>query len=322
MNINRARKAYSDFTGHTPKSLYKDRLDDKPVAGYRMGSLVGVAYEATRDGKTEKYFHRFGKKARPDLVARDDGKQLYITRGKYKVTDRGVEDMPQLFVVNPSPRRHKISTVKRKPAMAKRRRARRTRQVAVFNSNPVRRRRRRRSVATYRANPIRRRRRIARASYRRNPSRRRLAGIGGSLGKMILPAMGIGLGAVGSEMVMGYLPLPANLKTGVMRHITKGGVSIALGLLIGKVLKMPTLGKAFAAGGIAIATHDAVKEAITRGGPGIKFGEYLPRGAARGALGMYVPPVRGSLGYYSPASTVPNMAMGGFENNSTPNFRA
>lgn len=312
--MSRASKAFYDFTGRKASRQFTAKLDDNNVNGWKIGNMVGVAYEATRDGKTDRYFHEFKKSARPNLVSRDDGKQLYITGGRYKVTDRGIEDMPQLFVVNPSSRRK----AKRSKSMAGRtRRRRRTHHrrrsnVVVVRANPRRRRRARRSM--FAMNPIRRRRRyrrnpVARRRYRRNPSGRMSAGVG-KLSHLILPAAGIGAGAVASEIVMGYLPLPATLKTGVMRHVTKGGVGVVGGLVLGKLLRQQRLGKFFALGAIAIATHDAIKELIVARMPNVKFGAYLPAGATRGslgyynpagtvhygALGEYVPRVRGSLG--------------------------
>jgi hypothetical protein len=297
--VRRAVKAFEDFSGHRPAKVRTAKLDDRDVTGWQMGPMVGIAYEAKRDGETQRYFHEFKKSARPNLVARDDGKKLYIDGGSYTVTERGIEDMPQLFVVNPSPRKGRS---KRKAPMARRRRTatrrRATRQVAVFRANPTRRRRRRTtSVArrSYRRNPIRRavrrtRRRVTR-SYRRNPSARRVGAAMGGFGKMLLPAAGIGLGAVGTEVIMGYLPIPANFKTGVMRHVTKGVVGIAAGMLIGKVLRQKRLGNFFALGAVAIAVHDATKEFIASSMPSIAMGQYRP--AIRGSLG--------GMGYANPA---------------------
>lgn len=308
MSVSRARKAYEDFSGHTPKRVNKSRLPDRDITGWKMGPVVGIAYEAKRDGKTQKYFHEFKKHARPDLVAQDDGSQLYIDGGRYKVTERGIEDMPALFVVNPSPRRGRKGAVKKRkaPAMAKRRRRttrRKASPVTVYARNPARRRRRR---VTYARNPAPRRRR--RVTYARNPAparRRRRAGgraLGGALnfGKMLLPAIGIGAGAVGAEIIMGYLPIPSNFKTGVLRHVTKGAVAITAGMLVGKVLKQKRLGDFIALGGVVIAAHDALKEVITARMPSVPFGEYLPRSTYSA----------GALGYYSPAQGVDYAAMG------------
>lgn len=310
----RAVKAYRDFTGHEPSKVRVTKLDDRDVAGWKMGPLVGVAYEATRDNETRQYFHEFKKSSRPDLIARDDGRKLYIAGGSYKITERGVEDMPALFTVNPSPRSRVKPKRKARPMAARRRRStstrrRATRQMAIFRANPIRRRRRRRTAVArprraraFRANPIRRRRRrsVAVRRMRRNPSARR---IGSGVLSLAIPAMGIGAGAVGSEILMGYLPIPVAWKTGVMRHVTKGAVGVAAGMLLGKVFRMKRIGNYFALGAIAIATHDALKEAIASRAPGIPFGQYVNplrsqfRGmgyinpAATARLAQYVPPL-------------------------------
>lgn len=314
----RAKKAFEDFTGHKPTKINRSELDGVDVTGFSLGRVVGIAYEAKRDGETAQYFHRFNKKSRPNLVARDDGKKLYIDGGKYKVTDRGIEDMPHLFVVNPSPRSGKkkrrvsIRTggtgTMRRTRTRRRRVARRA--VTVYNVNP---RRRRRRVASFLPNPIRRRRRRSVASYRRNPSRRRgfrrnpsargLASM--AFPKLIMPALGIGIGAVGSEIVMGYLPLPAQMKTGAMRHVTKAGVSLAGGYAIAKFLGQKKLGEMFALGGLVIAAHDVTKELILQFSPGVKFGS-----AYRGSdgYGQYLP--TGGMGYYVAGQTMRRVGSG------------
>jgi hypothetical protein len=313
--VNRARQAFEDFSGHVPRKVRTSRLPDKPVTGWEMGPVVGIAYQAKRDGVTKEYFHEFSKAARPKLVSQDDGRQLYIDGGRYKVTERGIEDMPALFVVNPSAR--KGAKPKRRKPMARRRtatrRKRRTSQVAIFRANPApRRRRRTRSRRrSFAVNPApRRRRRVTRTRrFARNPSRRRSMGVP-NFAKMLFPAIGIGAGAVGAEIIMGYLPIPANFKTGVLRHVTKGVVAVSAGMLIGKVLRQKRLGNFIALGGVVIAAHDALKEVITSRMPAIPFGyyspagtvdysamgAYLPRSAVGGSLGEYVRPIQGSLG--------------------------
>jgi hypothetical protein len=334
-SVEKARKAYKDFSGHVPQKVRTSRLPDKPVTGWEMGPVVGIAYQAKRDGQTKEYFHEFRKDARPRLVSQDDGRQLYIDGGRYKVTDRGIEDMPALFVVNPSRRKGAAPKKRKAKPMARARRRRATRQVAVFRANPVRRRRRRsttraraRTRTVFLRNPARRRRRrsVAVRRFRRNPSARR--GLGGALnfGKSLLPAIGIGVGAVGAEIIMGYLPIPANFKTGVLRHVTKGVVAITAGMLIGKVLRQKRLGNFIALGGVVIAAHDALKEVITSRMPAVPFGAYMPVGATVGSLGQYVNTPPGSLGYYSPAGTVDYSAMGGYgsrvSGGDNPDFQA
>jgi hypothetical protein len=283
-DTRRASRAFEDFTGRKARKVTVEKIDDGPVTGWEMGPLVGVAYEAVRDGQRDRYFHEFAKSARPRLVARDDGRQLYIAGGRYNVTERGVEDMPSpLFVVNPSRRKGK-SMAARKSSTRKRRRG--SAATIVVRQNPTHRRRparakRRRSG--FLANPASRRRTTRRRSYRRNPS---LRGGREKLMNLIVAGGGIGLGAVGSEILVGYLPLPPAAKTGTMLYVTKGAVGIAAGLLIGKVLKQPRLGKYVAAGAVAIAVHDAAKSLLLKSMPSVKFGQFMEPGR---------------LGYASPA---------------------
>src|SRR5579872_181621 len=292
----RAKLAYRNFTGRAPEGEYVADLDRKSQAAYKLGSLLGVAYEATRDGKTERYFHEFARRARPDLAVRDDGRQLYVTRGRYRVTDRGIEDMPALFVVNPSPRpSRRKSTTKRKVAPMARTRRRRsaTRRFLKMARNPAKTRRRRRSsIIIARRNPATRRRRsalrtISRRRYRRNP-------IGGlRLMPMIGEAAWIGAGAVGTEIAMGYIPgIPASFKTGVTRHVTKGVVALVAGWALAKFVNRKA-GESFALGGLTIAIHDALKQGLVTAVPSMQFGSYLPR--VRGTPG---------IGYVSPGAPI------------------
>lgn len=308
MKTGRAIRAFKDFKGETPTKLRRSRLPDHDVTGWEMGPLLGVAYEARRDGKTERYFHEFKKTARPRLVSSDDGRQLYIDRGAYRVTDRGVEDMPNLFVVNPDyrPRRKgKTSTATKGTTMARRSRRRRSSAVSIFTANPRRRRRTararrpRRSIFARNPMPRRRRRRASALSaprrvYRRNPRRRRAAArgrrrsyrrnpIGGGVGKLtslLMPAVFIGLGGVASEIAAAYLPIPMAWKVGPMRYVVKAAVGVGIGLAIAKVFKQKKLGYYFAAGAVALMAHDIAKAWLNANTPAIRglsqYGRPLP----------------------------------------------
>ena len=334
MGRSRAIKAFQDFSGHNPDREYTVRLPDEDQYGWRMGPAVGVAYEAKRDGVTERYFHEFKKSARPDLIASDDGKSLYFAKGRFKVTERGIEDMPLLAVVNPSKRpslRRGMSanpvTRKRKKAPMAMRRRKRTkratsaRRVIVVNSNPIkrhRRRKRRSSVMHMRRNPSSRRRRIGGA----------LRAGSMKLGSFILPAIGIAGGAVLAEAAMGALPIPANLKTGMARPLTKGAVGIVGGMVIAKVLRQPRIGKYFALGAVVIAAHDFMREFIVKQWPAVQFGAYGPALPGFNGVGAYTPALPG-FGYTS-AGQMQNMGgmAGGAPYDSSdgytrdPNFRA
>lgn len=166
-----------------------------------------------------------------------------------------------------------------------------TRQVAVFRANPAHKRRKRRSAA---ARPAARRR-----VFRRNPSG---GGMIGQFSKMVIPAAGIGAGAVGSELIMGYIPFPASFKSGVARHITKGGVGLAAGWTLAKVFKQRKLGTYFALGAVAIATHDAIKEFIASRIPALPTSGFGGMGyinpAATASFGEYVAPLPSQFGQY------------------------
>lgn len=322
LEVLAAKRRFEDFTGAKPTRAYTADLDDRDRVGYRLGEMVGVAYEATRDGKKDQYFHRFKKQARPDLVVRSDGKQLYTIGGDYHVTERGIEDMPSMFVVNPSPRKRskrrkasrgrtstgqftKNPTRKRKAAPMARAKTRRRKTRRTYARNPIR-----RVARTMRRNPTRRRRsrRIATRSFRRNPIRLSGGGKGKiNIGGMLMPAAMVGLGAVGAEMLMGVLPLPAMLTTGPQRYLTKGAISVGAGYLLARFGNRKA-GEALAMGGLVIAFHDAIKSVITSRMPNAKFGGYN-----WDKYGYNLPTQRGyaspGLGYYSPGSTL-NAGMG------------
>lgn len=343
----RAIRAFEAFKGERPSSVRRSRLPDQDVAGWEMGPLVGVAYEARRDGETARYFHEFKKSARPKLVASDDGRRLYIDGGNFKVTDRGVEDMPNLFVVNPSerPRSGKSARNKGGSTMARRARRKRRSTVSIFTSNPRRRRRaaaprRRRAASVFRSNP-RRRRSTARRStvktvYRRNPARRTrarrkyrrnpvsMAGVG-KLQNLILPAVFIGLGGVLTEVALGYMPIPMAWKTGPQRYLVKGAVGVGIGLILANGFKQKRLGYFFAAGAVAIATHDFVKTWMGANVPSVKLGYINPGSVVRfNGVGQYARALPGvGMGQYGRrlrsqfgnASTIPNARQPGGEMN-------
>lgn len=327
----RAIKAFEDFKGEKPAKLRRSRLPDQDVTGWEMGPMVGVAYEAVRDGVRQQYFHEFKPSARPRLVAQDDGRKLYIEGGRYRVTDRGIEDMPNLFVVNPSAR--SAASKRKGTTMARVRRKLRSSSVNIFAANPRRRRRRAARSGSARRlfarNPARRRRRstarsAVRRVYARNPSRRRRtrsvrryrrnpSGMGGvgKLTSLLMPAVFIGAGAVVTEIATGYLPIPMAWKTGPMRYVVKAGVGIGLGLVVAKVFKQKKLGYYFAAGAVAIAAHDLIKTWLVTSVPSVRglsqygraiplqrFGYVNPASVAR--FGQYVAPLRSQFGGDAP----------------------
>ena len=60
--------------------------------GYKFGECDFVGYTTVRDGKTERYIHRFKKRSRPSLVSAHDGSEIRMVGGSYEFTDAGITD--------------------------------------------------------------------------------------------------------------------------------------------------------------------------------------------------------------------------------------
>lgn len=89
--IAQAQQLHRDFSGHEATRGTKVRSQPLRTA-LAVGPVEGIMYSAKRDGKTLRYFHKFGKKARPLLVANHDGSSVAIVGGRYRFTDRGIVD--------------------------------------------------------------------------------------------------------------------------------------------------------------------------------------------------------------------------------------
>jgi hypothetical protein len=63
----------------------------------RVVAVIGlcdfVGYTTERDGKTEKYIHRFKAADRPLLCVSPNGEQLLFIGGAYVFTERGIVDL-------------------------------------------------------------------------------------------------------------------------------------------------------------------------------------------------------------------------------------
>ncbi|MES2367628.1 MAG: hypothetical protein V4563_17260 [Pseudomonadota bacterium] len=306
MSIDRAKRAYRNFRGVDPTEVVHARLPDKAVTAYHMGDVEGIMYKTERDGKTERYMHKFKGAAGPSLVVQDDGSQMYLTGGNYRVTERGIEDnkMPPMLIVNPRKRGTKAKKVVNPMAVKRRRKATKTKRrnstrTIVVRANPVSplrvtRKRRRRAFA---AAPVRTRRR-----YRRNPIGGRSMGGKGDIDLLgLLVAATIqGAGGVATSALFAMLPIPANLKTGPFAGFVKASVGVAAGMVIAKFVNKK-LGQSFAEGAITIAAFDTIKGYVPSNVP---LGEFLPSGG----MGEFIRP---GLGYVSASQLAPDMSYQG-----------
>lgn len=90
--VEKARLLYEQFTGHDGDD---EVMIDKPVTPDVMcviGDIDGIMYTTVRDGKTEKYLHKFKKSARPLFCVAPDGLSLHLIGGSYQFGDRGIID--------------------------------------------------------------------------------------------------------------------------------------------------------------------------------------------------------------------------------------
>lgn len=156
-----------------------------------------------------------------------------------------------------------------------------TRKLVALNrrrKNPTRRR-------TAKKRPVRRR--ASAAPKRRRASRRRRSNPALTTRSVRNQVMEAGTGAVGAlalDVVQGYLPIPANLKSGIVGTLVKAGLAISIGIIGSKVriVSNATAGK-MANGALTVVLHDELKKQVQTYAPGIQMGEYLgPDG-----LGMY-----------------------------------
>jgi len=89
--ISHAIQLFEDFRGEKPAYIDKVNVKAHDV-GLLIGECDGILYTTSREGRKEKYIHKFKKRSRPLLVSSYDGKQLYLLKGAYQFTERGIID--------------------------------------------------------------------------------------------------------------------------------------------------------------------------------------------------------------------------------------
>jgi hypothetical protein len=58
-----------------------------------MGRVDFIGYTTTHEGKTVAYKHTFAAGSRPILAAGTRRGQLYLIKGRFRVTGRGIVDL-------------------------------------------------------------------------------------------------------------------------------------------------------------------------------------------------------------------------------------
>lgn len=171
--------------------------------------------------------------------------------------------MSEILLVNPRRRRRKKATTRRRKRRPSTRRLSRN----PVASNP--RRRRRRRVAR-RRNPIRRRRRSR--SRRRNP-------VGfkqNAIKSQVTTAATGALGALGLDVALAYIPIPAMMKAGIPGKIMKGAAAIGLGLVAHRFLNVTAANAArLSEGALTVQFHGIGRELLGQFAPGVAMSAYI-----------------------------------------------
>jgi hypothetical protein len=90
--VNKAAQLYEDFSGHEAEEIGKIDIPVPPKVAACIGEIEGVIYNTVRDGKFERYIHKFKADSRPLFCVSPDGKQLLMIGGSYDFTERGIVD--------------------------------------------------------------------------------------------------------------------------------------------------------------------------------------------------------------------------------------
>ena len=166
--------------------------------------------------------------------------------------------MPQLMLINPRKRRKRKMSALQKKYFGKRAGKR----TGKRHKRAVPRARRRSVVLS--SNPIRRRK------YRRT------TGVPSPMGfvKDTLVPSGIGAaGALGLDILLGFLPLPAMLKGPMVTPIVKLAGAVGIGAVAGMITNR-RIGEQVAAGAVTVVLYNLLRGVVTQAMPTLALGDY------------------------------------------------
>ena len=221
--------------------------------------------------------------------------------------------MAEILLINP--RKRKTARRKKPMARKKRRTAAQKRATAKMiaanrrrgrGKNPVTQRRKRRKPTRGKSAVARTRRRKAPVKRRRRIGNPRLSMR--SVQNQLVDAGTGAVGALGLDVIQGYLPIPANLKGGLVGTGVKALLAIGMGLVASniKVVRGATAAK-MVNGALTVVLHDALKTQVAQFAPGIAMGEYIGddgmgyygsgynagvMGEGYGGMGSYLPEIQ------------------------------
>lgn len=171
--------------------------------------------------------------------------------------------MAELMLVNPRRRRRRVKAKRKSP---KKRRRMSALQRKFFGKK----RTKRNPIVMAKKSRRRRRSIIAKRRYKRNPS-------GGFSTKSfmrntLMPSAVGAAGALGIDVIMGFLPIPIQFKTGPMRAVVKVIGAASIGYIASNFMKRETANQ-IAAGAITVAMYDVFKGFMQQAMPNIPLSE-------------------------------------------------
>jgi hypothetical protein len=91
-------------------------------------------------------------------------------------------------------------------------------------------------------------------------------------------------GALGLDIALGYIPVPANWKLGILGYVTKSVGAIGLGMIAQNFVRPATAAK-MTEGALTVMFHGILRNLTAQFAPAVP-------------LGMYLPSTNGNMGYY------------------------
>lgn len=90
-SLRQAVSLFERFTGHEATQAHRVKVTLPKTATF-IGTCDGLLYTTVRDGKREKYIHKFAAKDKPVFAVSADGRQILLLGGHYRFTERGIVD--------------------------------------------------------------------------------------------------------------------------------------------------------------------------------------------------------------------------------------
>lgn len=150
-----------------------------------------------------------------------------------------------------------------------------------------------------RATPARRRKTTRVTRRRRNPITTK-----NIVDSQITPALTAASGALGLDILLGFMPIPDQFKIGPFRHVIKGAGAIVMGMVASQFLTKKTA-EQMATGALTVVMHDAMKEVAQNAMPNLPLG-YYNAGLPVNGMGEYVNGLNGlgTVGAYMPDANI------------------